>query len=159
MKQRIAILFGVAVFLVLAVGCADGPRRYDPDAYPCDAECEAQRRADREYLVQNYPTREQALQVRECVTARTGYEYENELPVDYGPELLTKPRTAAQAKPIQEDMPFRLVEKALVAAGQRRPLRERVFRTAPRPRKDCILRKLGLEGRFFPPRNQEELPP
>ena len=154
MKQRIAILFGVAVFLVLAVACDDSPRHYDPDAYPCDAECEAQRRADREYMVKNYPTREQALQVRECVTAKTGYEYDDELPADYGPELLTKPRTAAQAKPIQEDMPFRLVEKALVAAGQRRPLRERVHGAF----NDCIY-QLGLEGRFFPPRNQEELRP
>ena len=154
MKLRIAMVFGALVFLVFAVGCADSPRHYEPDAYPCDTECEAQRRADREYLVQNYATREQALQVRECVTARTGYEYENELPVDYGPELLTKPRTAAQAKPIQEDMPFRLVEKALVAAGQRRPLRERVHGAF----NDCIY-QLGLEGRFFPPRNQEELRP
>ena len=154
MKQRIAMLFGAAVFLVIAVGCADSPRHYDPDAYPCDAECEAQRQADREYLVQNYPTREQALQVRECVTARTGYEYESELPIDYGPELLTKPRTAEQAKPIQEDMPFRLVEKALVAAGQRRPLRERVNGA----RDDCIY-ELGLEDRFYAPSSPEKFRP
>ena len=153
MKLRIGMVFGALVFLVFAVACDDGPRRYDPDAYACDAECEAQRRADREYLVQNYPTREQALRVRECVTARTGYEYENELPVDYGPELLTKPRTAAQAKPIQEDMPFRLVEKALVAAGQRRPLRELVYSA----REDCIYR-LGLEERFFTPSYREGRP-
>ena len=154
MKLRIAILFGVAVFLAVAVACDDGPRRYDPDAYACDAECEAQRRADREYLVQNYPTREQALQVRECVTARTGYEYEDELPADYGPELLTKPRTVEQAKPIQEDMPFRLVEKALVAAGQRRPLRERVHGAF----NDCIY-QLGLEGRFYAPSSPEKFRP
>ena len=154
MKQRIAILFGVAVFLVIAAACDDGPRRYDPDAYACDAECEAQRRADREYLVQNYPTREQALQVRECVTARTGYEYEDELPADYGPELLTKPRTAEQAKPIQEDMPFRLVEKALVAAGQRKPLRERVNGAL----NECVY-ELGLEDKHFPPRHQDKFRP
>ena len=153
MKRRIAMLFGAAVFLVLAVGCTDSPRHYDPDAYPCDAECEEQRQADREYLVQNYPTREQALQVRECVTARTGYEYEDQLPADYGPELLTKPRTAEQAKPIQEDMPFRLVEKALVAAGQRRPLRERVHGAFH----DCIY-QLGLEKRFFTPSYREGRP-
>ena len=153
MKLRIAVVFGALVFLVFAVGCADSPRRYDPDAYPCDAECEAQRQADLEYMVKNYPTREQALRVRECVTARTGYEYENELPIDYGPELLTKPRTAAQAKPIQEDMPFRLVEKALVAAGQRKPLRERVYSA----REDCIY-QLGLEERFFTPSYLEGRP-
>ena len=74
MKQRIAILFGVAVFLVLAVACDDGPRRYDPDAYACDAECEAQRLADMEYLAKNFPTREDALRIRECATAKTGYD-------------------------------------------------------------------------------------
>ena len=153
MKQRIAILFGVAVFLVLAAACspsADSTYRYEPF---CDAECEAQRQADMEYLAKNYPTREQALQVRDCVTAKTGYEYDDELLADYGPELLTKPRTAAQAKPIQEDMPFRLVEKALVAAGQRKPLRELVYSA----REDCIY-QLGLEERFFTPSYREGRP-
>ena len=150
MKGKNTILLGAAVLMILAVACDEEPRHYDPDAYACDAECEAQRQADREYMVENYPTREQALQVRECVTARTGYEYEDELPADYGPELLTKPRTAEQAKPIQEDMPFRLVEKALVAAGQRKPLRERVHSAWD----DCIY-DLDLEERFFTPSYRE----
>ena len=150
MQGRISILFGAAVLMILAVACDDGPRRYDPDAYACDAECEAQRQADREYMAKNYPTRDQALQVRECVTARTGYEYDAELPADYGPELLTKPRRAEYAKPIQEDMPFRLVEKALVAVGQRKPLRERVHSAWD----ECIY-QLGLEERFFTPSYRE----
>ena len=151
MKQRIAILFGVAVFLVLAVACDDGPRRYDPDAYACDAECEAQRQADLEYLTANFPTRGQMLSVHECVAAKTGYEY-GELPADYGPELLTK-RNPEPTK-IEEDMPFRLVERALVAVGQRKPLRERVNGA----RDDCIY-ELGLEDRFYAPSSPEKFRP
>ena len=62
----------------------------------------------------------------------------------------------AQAKPIQEDMPFRLVEKALVAAGQRKTAEGESTCGAFN---DCIY-QLGLEGRVpFTPRNQEEVPP
>ena len=151
MQGRIAILLGAAVLMILAVACDDGPRRYDPDAYACDAECEAQRQADREYMAKNFPTREQMLSVHECVTAETGYEYD-ELPADYGPELLTK-RNPEPTK-IEEDMPFRLVERALVAVGQRKPLRERVNGA----REDCIY-ELGFEDNYILPRHQDTLRP
>ena len=149
MKRRGTILFGAIVFLVIVVGCADSPREFNP--HPCDAECEAQRQADLEYLTEHFPTREQMLNVHECVTARTGYEY-GELPADYGPELLTK-RNPNPTK-IEEDMPFRLVERALVAVGQRKPLRERVNGA----REDCIY-ELGLEGRFYAPSSPENSRP
>ncbi len=149
MKRRIALLFGAIVFLFLVVGCAESPRRFD--ARFCDAECEAQRQADLEYLTVNFPTREEMHSVRECVTDETGYEYD-ELPADYGPELLTK-RNPEPTK-IESEMPFRLVERALVAVGQRKPLRERVNGA----REDCIY-ELGLEGKFFAPSSPENYRP
>ena len=150
MKGKNTILLGAAVLMILAVACDEEPRHYDPDAYACDAECEAQRQADREYMVENYPTREQMLSVHECVADRTGYEYP-ELPADFGPELLTKPRTPTSANRIEEDMPFRLVEKALVAVGQRKPLRERVQGAFY----NCVY-DLSLEDKFVLPRHQED---
>ena len=149
MKQRIALLFGAIVFLVIAVGCSDSPREFSP--HFCDAECEAQRQVDLEYLTKHFPTREQTLNVNSCVTAKTGYEY-GELPADYGPELLTK-RNPEPTR-IEEDMPFRLVERMLVAVGQRKPLRERVNGA----RNNCIY-ELGLEDRFFAPSSPENLRP
>lgn len=156
--RRATMLFGAAVFLVLAVGCsaradstADSARQVD--AHTCDAECQAQIRADIEYMAENFPTREQALQVRECVTARTGYDEFAELPADYGPpsladvpSLTDAPGTPEPAHPIEEDMPFRLVERVLVAVGQRKPLRERVSGAF----NDCIY-DMGLEDTFFTP--------
>ena len=88
MKRRSAILFGAIVFLVIAVGCSDSPRHYNPAAYACDSECEAQRQADREYMAKNYPTRDESLQVRACATAKTGYDEFPELPLDPGPPNL-----------------------------------------------------------------------
>ena len=151
MKGKNAILIGAALFLVVAAGCsasADGVYHPEP---PCNAECEARRQADREYYAENYPTREDSLRVRECATAKTGYDEFPDLPADSGPPSLT-PGTPKPVQRIEEDMPFRLVERALVAAGQRRPLRERVYGAF----NDCVY-QLGLEGRFFPLRNQEEL--
>ena len=154
MKRRIAILFGAIVFLVIAVGCstnADSAREFDP--HPCDAECQAEIRADIEYMTENFPTREQALQVRECATAKTGYDEFAELPADYGPpsladvpSLTDAPGTPEPAHRIEEDMPFRLVERVLVAVGQRKPLRERVNAAL----EDCIY-DMGLEDTFFTP--------
>ena len=80
------------------------------------------------YLAENYPTREQMIQVRECVTARTGYEF-GELSADFGPELLTKPRPADIEETPDEVMAVYT---------------------------DCIF-KLGLEDRFFPPWVHERL--
>ena len=155
MKQRIAILFGVAVFLVTAAACspsADSTYRYEPF---CDAECEAQRQADMEYLAKNFPTREDALRIRECATAKTGYDEFPELPADFGPPSLTQTEgTSVPLNRIQEDMPFRLVERALVAVGQRKPLRERVNGAL----NECVY-ELGLEDKHFPPRHQDKFRP
>ena len=153
MKQRIAMVFGALVFLVLAVACDDSPRHYDPDAYPCDAECEARRQADREYYAENYPTREDSLRVRECATAKTGYDEFPDLPADSGPPSLT-PGTPKPVQRIEEDMPFRLVERALVAVGQRKPLRERVYAAL----NECVF-ELALEYKYHSPWQQEKFRP
>lgn len=145
MKGKNTILFGAALLLVLAVGCSAGDDARRPDPHPCDAECEAQIQADREYLAKNSPTREDALQVRACATAKTGYEF---------PELPANDATPTPDLRIEEDMPFRLVERALVAVGQRKPLRNRVYGAFD----ECIF-ELGLEGKYYAPRHQETFRP
>ena len=155
MKGKIAILIGAALFLVVAAGCsasADGVYHPEP---PCDAECEAQRQADMEYLAKNFPTREDALRIRECATAKTGYDEFPELPADFGPPSLTQTEgTPVPLNRIQEDMPFRLAERVLVAVGQRKPLRERVNGAL----NECVY-ELGLEDKHFPPRHQDKFRP
>ena len=158
MLRRIAMIFGTAFVLVLAVGCSaradsTGDSARQVDDYTCDAECQAQIRADIEYMAENFPTREQTLQVRECATVRTGYDEFPALPADYGPpsladvpSLTDMPGTPEPARRIEEDMPFRLVERVLVAVGQRKPLRERVNAAL----EDCIY-EMGLENTFFTP--------
>ena len=153
MKGKIAILIGAALFLVVAAGCsasADGVYHPEP---PCNAECEARRQADREYYAENYPTREDSLRVRECATAKTGYDEFPDLPADSGPPSLT-PGTPKPVQRIEEDMPFRLVERALVAVGQRKPLRERVYAAL----NECVF-ELGLEAKYHSPWQQEKFRP
>ena len=153
MKRRIAILFGTAGFLILAAGCssrADDAYRYEPT---CDSECQAQMQADMEYLAKNFPTREQTLQVRQCATAKTGYDEFPELPANHGPPSMT-PGTPVPVHPIEEDMPFRMVERVLVAVGQRKPLGERVNEAV----NECVY-ELGLEDRHYTPRHQEKFRP
>ena len=155
MKRRIAILCGVTVFLVIAAGCSSSAYSADQYEYTCDAECQTQMREDMEYLSQNFPTREQTLQVRACATAKTGYDEFPELPADFGPPSQTQTEgTPVPSNRIQEDMPFRLVEKALVAVGQRKPLEERVDNALD----ECIF-ELGLEDRYYTPRSQETFRP
>ena len=153
MKGRIAILIGVAAFLVIAAGCSSSAYSADQYEYTCDAECQTQMREDMEYLAKNFPTREQTLQVRACATAKTGYDEFPELPADFGPPSLT-PGTPKPVQRIEEDMPFRLVERALVAVGQRKPLRERIDGAF----KECVF-ELGLEDRFYTPRRREGFRP
>ena len=153
MKGKIAILIGAALFLVVAAGCSSSAYGvYHPEP-PCNAECEARRQADREYYAENYPTREDSLRVRECATAKTGYDEFPELPADFGPPSLT-PGTPKPVQRIEEDMPFRLVERALVAVGQRKPLEERIDGAF----KECVF-ELGLEDRFYTPRRREGFRP
>ena len=153
MKGKNAILIGAALFLVVAAGCsasADGVYHPEP---PCNAECEARRQADREYYAENYPTREDSLRVRECATAKTGYDEFPDLPADSGPPSLT-PGTPKPVQRIEEDLPFRLVERALVAVGQRKPLQERVNIAET----DCVW-DLGLEDRYYPPWTRKHFRP
>ena len=155
MKQRIAILIGAALFLVVAAGCsasADGVYHPEP---PCNPECEARRQADREYYAENYPTREDSLRIRECVTERTGYDEFPVLPAEFEhPSQMPRLGTPVPAERIEEDMPFRLVERMLVAVGQRKPLQERVNIAET----DCVW-DLGLEDRYYPPWTRKHFRP
>ncbi|MYD50249.1 MAG: hypothetical protein F4W93_02030 [Dehalococcoidia bacterium] len=155
MKRRSAILFGAIVFLVIVVGCSAGvkdARQSEPPS--CNAECKAEIQANLEYLTENFPTREQTIRVRECVTARTGYEYEDELPADYGPELLTKPGGTSESPTPEPALPSRLVERVLVAVGQRTPIEARKSRAF----EECVW-ELGLEDRYYPPWDQKHFRP
>lgn len=153
MKRRIAILFGAIVFLVIAVGCSTGVKdARQPEPPSCNAECKAEIQANLEHLTENFPTREQTLRVRECVTARTGYE--DELPADYGPELLTKRGETSESPTPEPALPSRLVERVLVAVGQRTPMEERKSRAFD----ECIW-ELGLEDRYYPPWDQKHFRP
>ena len=105
MKGKIAILIGAALFLVVAAGCsASAGGAYNTPNLTCDAECEARRQADREYYAENYPTREDSLRVRECATAKTGYDEFPDLPADSGPPSLT-PGTPKPVQRIEEVCP------------------------------------------------------
>ena len=155
MKGKIAILIGAALFLVVAAGCsasADGVYHPEP---PCNAECEARRQADREYYAENYPTREDSLRVRECATAKTGYDEFPDLPAEFEhPSQMPRLGTPVPAERIEEDMPFRLAERMLVAVGQRKPLQERVNIAET----DCVW-DLGLEDRYYPPWTRKHFRP
>ncbi len=159
--RRDAILFETAVLvLVLAVGCAADADSRAASArqvayYTCDAECQAQMRVDLEYLARNFPTRDESLQVRACTTAKTGYDEFPDLSHDSGPPSLTDVSgTSEPVHRIEEDMPFRLVEKVLVAVGQRKPLRERVTAALT----ECVF-ELGLEDKYYLPRHQDKFRP
>ena len=155
MLRKIAMIFGTVAVMVLAVGCSDNTdsvQRYEPS---CDEQCQAQMKADIEYLTANFPTREQTLQVRACATAKTGYDEFPELPADFVPPSLTQTKgTPVPASRIQEEMPFRLVERVLVAVGQRKPLEERIDGAL----NECVF-ELGFEDRFYTPRSQESFRP
>ena len=112
MKGSSYILFAAVAFAVVAAGCSTQP---EPHTHTHSAD------AARAYLRENYPTREQMIQVRECATARTGYEF-NPLPDNYGPGLVGTPvpRTGRKVPNEVED----------------------VFL-------ECVF-DLGLEDRFYP---------
>ena len=80
----------------------------------------------REYLRENYPTREQMIQARECTTARTGYEFDP-LPDDFGPGLVGTPAPSTGRKTPNEV--------------------NDVFA-------ECVF-DLGLESKFYPPWHHE----
>ena len=126
MKGAKNILLAAVVYLALLAGCSTHTEPHTDTHIHTDSQSEDVRA--REYLMENFPTRDQMLSVRECVTERTGYEF-SELPADFGPEYLT--RTRPPDVPIPPD---------------------EVFDTHV----DCAF-DLDLEDRFFPPWDHEEL--
>ena len=126
MKGRNYILFTWAAFVVITVGCSTASTEdHDHSDGGRAHEISAEDMAAIEYMTENFPTRDQELQVRECVTERTGFDDFVELPdeANYGPPSLT-PDTDA-------DIPH--IPNEVNIAGT-----------------DCIF-ALGLEDRFFPP--------
>ena len=132
MKGRNCILFAWVVFAVIVAGCSALPgelydRSHGDHSHAAAGGVDTPRQGRQEsleYLMENYPTREQQLRVEECITARTGYEF-SELPEDYGPEYLLK------GIPTVED------DQKKVDAADGASF-------------DCIF-DLGLEDRYFPP--------
>ena len=122
MKGRNYILFAWAALAVIAAGCSTQP---EPHIHTHSVDTHSVEAA-REYLRENYPTREQMIRVQECTTARTGYEF-GPLPDDFGPGLVGKsaPRTERKTPNEVND----------------------VFA-------ECVF-DLGLEDRYFPPWDHE----
>lgn len=122
MKQ-LCVVSSAVVVLLTAVGCSSSVDH----AHTHDHSDEQSREASRAYLIENYPTRDQMLSVRQCVTERTGYEYPTELPANFGPGLLTESRPTSLEHPPDETRGVYL---------------------------QCIF-DLGLEDRFMPPSIQQ----
>ena len=126
MKGRNYILIAAVVFAVGVAGCSALPSGlYDhadgDHSHAGSGGEDANRQESLEYLIANFPTRDQQIRVEECITARTGYEFP-ELPEDFGPEYLLK------ATPTVTDDQEEADEASF----------------------DCIV-ALGLEDRYFPP--------
>ena len=122
MKGRNYVLIAWAALAVIAAGCSTQP---EPHTHTHSVDSHSVEAA-REYLRENYPTREQMIRVQECTTARTGYEF-GPLPDDFGPGLVGKsaPRTGRKTPNEVND----------------------VFA-------ECVF-DLGLEDRYFPPWDHE----
>ena len=132
-KNTILSASTVFLFLLLLAGCSsdvgdkhdhtsgNSPSGSSPSGVPDD-------QASLEYLIENAPSRDQMLVVRECATSRTGFEF-SELPADFGSQdAFSTPPAGSQKIPDE-------VSSATV---------------------DCIF-ELGLEGRFFPPWDHDKL--
>ena len=133
MKAKVTIVYVViGVLVMLALGCSGhshSDHTHEHHTHESDTSNQANRQESLDYLIKNYPTREQMLKVRECVTTRTGYEYPK-LRDDYGPGNLTNPDQVVDSpKPPRE-------------------ARAASF--------DCIF-DLGFEDRFFPPWDHDKL--
>ncbi len=129
MKRTKTILLSAVVCLTLLAGCSTDSYRtqeYDPAH---DAKHRAQEEAANRYFVENFPTSEQTLRVRGCITDRTGFDQFPEMPSDYGPHILT----LAPGETLLEMPPE--VDRAEL---------------------ECIF-DLGLEDRYIPPWDQDAL--
>ena len=129
MKGRNVLLFAWVVFAVIAVGCSTQPEPHTHTHF----EASHSRNEDfhsldeaLEYLRENHATREQMIQVRECATTRTGYEFDP-LPDDYGPGTAGRPAPRTGRKTPNE------VNDVFL---------------------ECVF-DLGLEDRFYPPWDHE----
>ena len=122
MKGRNYILIAWAALAVIAAGCST---QSEPHIHTHSVDSHSVEAA-REYLRENYPTRDQELQVRECTTSRTGYEFDP-LPDDWGPGLLETPPPRTGRKTPNEVMDVSL---------------------------ECVF-DLGLEDRYYPPWDHE----
>ena len=116
------LLFAWATIGVIATGCSTQPEPHTHTHFGDTHSVEAAR----EYLRENYPTREQMIRVQECATARTGYEF-GPLPDDYGPGLVGTPAPRAARKVPNEVNDIFL---------------------------ECVF-DLGLEAKFYPPWDHE----
>ena len=85
-----------------------------------------------QYMIDHYPSREQMQQVRDCITARTGFQFEP-LPEDFGPQMALNP-------------PVDYVDQARRASSS----------AVNQAHVDCVF-ELGLEDNFFPPGQQEAI--
>lgn len=134
MKGTTTIFIVTVVYLTLLAGCSTDTSRtthghshlHDP---ALEARYNAEEEASAKYLVENFPTREETLKVRECITARTGFDEFPEMPTDYGPHILTP----TPGEPLIEMPP-----------------------NVDRAEFDCIF-DLGLEDRYIPPWDQHEV--
>ena len=129
MKGAKAVLLVAVVCVTLLAGCSTDVRH----AHDHDPAHEAQHRAEVEasvnYFVENFPSRDETLRVRECITARTGFDGFPEMPAEYGPDILT---------PVPGETPREMppeVDRAEI---------------------DCIF-DLRLQDRYIPPWDQESL--
>ncbi len=131
MKETRTILFTAVVCLAILAGCSTQTH----PTHEHDAVLEAQHKAEKEasvkYLIENFPTREQTIRVRECITARTGFDEFPEMSdaSDYGPHILTP--TPGEAVP---NFPPEVDRAGL----------------------DCVF-DLGLEDRYIAPQDQQAL--
>ncbi len=130
MKGTRTILFAAVVCLSILAGCST--QTYptpEPDA-ALEAQYKAKEEASLKYIIENFPTREQTLRVRECITARTGFDEFPEMSdaSDYGPHILTPTPGPVPNFPPEVD----------------------------RAELDCIF-DLGLEDRYIPPQDQQAL--
>ena len=130
MKGRNGILFAWAAFAVITAGCSTQP---EPHTHTHFEDTHSMDEA-REYLIENYPTRGQMIQARECTTARTGYEFDP-LPDDYGPDLVAG-----------------LVETPAPRRARNVPNENEVDNVFL----ECVF-DLGIQDRYYPPWDHETL--
>jgi len=133
-RAAVTLRAGFVLCVALFVGACANNNPTDGSRSVTDQADDAARADDPafQYLVKNFPSREQAQQVRDCITARTGFKFEP-LPEDFGVEFMLNP-------------PADYVEEA--RRGSSPKVSAAHF--------DCVF-ELGLEDNYFPPWDHETL--